>query len=342
MNAFASSRGVLSKIQSPLETLKSSITNVIGESKKLDLDKDIKANEEIFKRQREVIVDGKRRIKVEIQELANTCAQKIKAEGEKAATEIIPGVSEDTLKRKIDDAQIQSEIWVKNCETEMVDRLASICEGMNEEIQLIDSSSFAEKVRSNLKNKNLSVKKVSVGEGENLFNQMGGGAMAAKAFNLTSTGAKAIQIPGLNLSASGMVKNVGHLFDFKFKPWGAINTVKNVSNILGAVGLIFSAYQAYKKFSGDEERDQNAAIRKAQNSVINDFRDYAEEVRKEFVTVATQKMEELTRPALQAAQDKVAESENNREQKIEMNRKLQTILEEITILMNEIQQTAKA
>lgn len=83
-------------------------------------------------------------------------------------------------------------------------------------------------------------------------------------FTLGSKGAASISIPALrNMQASNIVKGVGHFFNFKFKPWGAINVVKNVSNIIGAAGLLFSAWQAYKKFSGEEERKINEAVRNA-------------------------------------------------------------------------------
>lgn len=351
LNKFVASRGVLSKIQAPLETLKSAITNVIGESEQRDVDKDLNAVEEILKRKEKSITEGKRKIKVEIAELANTCAQKIKAEGESAAGIIAPGTSEDEINRGIKNAEAQAELYVSNYETEMISRLSDICEGINEELTLIDHSNFAANVRANINKKSMSLTTVqnNVGVHENdeervgkFIKSMGGTQTMATLLNLTSKGAASITIPVIGTKASSIVKGVGHFFNFKFQPWGAVNVVKNVSNILGAVGLAFTAYQAYKKFSGEEEKKANEAVRKAQNEIRNGFDDYANSIEKEFVTVANDKMDELTAPVLKAAQDSLAEFKNKKERLTKMAHSLQNILEEVENLMEEVQQTARA
>lgn len=353
LNKFVASRGVLSKIQSPLETLKSSITNVIGESKEYNIDKDVEAVEEILRRKQTSIIDGKRKIRVEIEELANTCAQKIKAEGDKVANEIMPGVSKEEIDRKIEAAQSQAELYVKSCENSMIERLLSICEGVNEEIQLIDNSAFVANVRSNIQNKSMNlpaVPKSNVPQVEtdeerlkNLGKQMMSTESMVRLFTLGAKGAASISIPALgNIQASNIVKGVGHFFNFKFKPWGAINVVKNVSNIIGAAGLLFSAWQAYKKFSGEEERKLNEAIRNAQSEVRRGFDEYAITVQKEFVTVATNKMDELTTPVLKSAQDSLEKFRTKKERLKNLGHSLQKILIDIKNLMNEVQQTAKS
>ncbi len=55
LNSFVASRGVLSKVQAPLETLKSSITDVIGESEDLSIDRDIEAAEELLRRKQKTL-----------------------------------------------------------------------------------------------------------------------------------------------------------------------------------------------------------------------------------------------------------------------------------------------
>ena len=353
LNKFVASRGVLSKIQSPLETLKSSITNVIGESKEHNIDKDVDKVQEILQRKKDTILDGKRRTKVEIQELANTCAQKIKAEGDKVAGAIMPGVSEEEINRKIEAAQSQAEIWVQNYEAQMVERLTSICEGVNEEIQLIDRSNVVANVRANIQNKSMNLTTI---QNSNLpqnqddedprkkfAKQMVTTESMMGLLQLGAKSAASITIPAFgNMQASSIVKGIGHFFNFKFKPWGAINVVKNVSNIIGAAGLLFSAYQAYKKFSGEEERKLNEAVRNAQSEVRRGFDEYADSVQKEFVTVATSKMEELTAPVLKSTQDNLEKFKTKKERFKTLGHSLQNILNDIKDLMDEVQKTVKA
>ena len=353
LNKFVASRGVLSKIQSPLETLKSSITNVIGESKEHNIDKDVDKVQEILQRKKDTILDGKRRTKVEIQELANTCAQKIKAEGDKVAGAIMPSVSEEEINRKIEAAQSQAEIWVQNYEAQMVERLTSICEGVNEEIQLIDRSNVVANVRANIQNKSMNLTTIQNSNfpqnqddedpRKKFAKQMVTTESMMGLLQLGAKSAASITIPAFgNMQASSIVKGIGHFFNFKFKPWGAINVVKNVSNIIGAAGLLFSAYQAYKKFSGEEERKLNEAVRNAQSEVRRGFDEYADSVQKEFVTVATSKMEELTAPVLKSAQDNLEKFKTKKERFKTLGHSLQNILNDIKDLMDEVQKTVKA
>ena len=115
-----------------------------------------------------------------------------------------------------------------------------------------------------------------------------------------------------------------------------------MSNIIGAAGLLFSAWQAYKKFSGEEERKLNEAIRNAQSEVRRGFDEYAITVQKEFVTVATNKMDELTTPVLKSAQDSLEKFRTKKERLKNLGHSLQKILIDIKNLMNEVQQTAKS
>ena len=114
LNEFVKSRGVLSKIQAPLETLKSAVTDVIGESENLSVDRDIDAAEELLRRRQKALIDGKRRINNEIVELAETLCTKIKTEGSNAASKIVAGISEDEAKRIVEAAQLQAETYVSS------------------------------------------------------------------------------------------------------------------------------------------------------------------------------------------------------------------------------------
>ena len=77
LNSFVASRGVLSKIQAPLETLKNAITNVIGASEELSVDRDIEAAEELLKRRQRTLRDGKRQVDTAIDEIVATLCSKI-------------------------------------------------------------------------------------------------------------------------------------------------------------------------------------------------------------------------------------------------------------------------
>ena len=140
LNRFAASRGVLSKIQAPLETLKTSITNAVGDSENMINEVDLDAVEELFNRKKQELDSGRRRIESEIVLLADACAQRIRAEGSKAASVIDEGVSEEQVRRAIEAAQLQSEIYVNECETQLLDRLKEVGADVDEHLLEIDRS----------------------------------------------------------------------------------------------------------------------------------------------------------------------------------------------------------
>ena len=132
-----------------------------------------------------------------------------------------------------------------------------------------------------------------------------------------------------------------HFFGHKFAPWGAANLVKGAANVLGWIGIAFTAYQIlYKVFGDDKEKEMQDSIRKAQEQIRNEFERGAEQVRTEIVQAANEKMDELTTPVLQAAGEKIADFQKKKERLKQMNKDLRSILEEVESLMDDVQQTA--
>lgn len=344
LNAFVASRGVLSKIQTPLETLKSAITNVIGESENLSIDRDIEAAEELLKRRQKTLLAGKRRIHAEISELANTLCSKIKAEGSSAANSIVPGITQEEATRKIEAAQLQAETYINSYENQIFDRLAEICENVNKEISLIDRSHFAFNVQTNLDNKALAPVKQQDRLSE-FYNKNKEFSSILSNVGMTAKGAAAVKVslPILGeLKAAGVVKDVGHFFGFKFAPWGATNLLKGAFNVLGWIGIAMTAYQILNKMFGkDKQREMEEELRKAREQIQSEFNRGAEEVRNTIISAATNKMGELTAPAFTDAENKLAEFRRKKDQLKSLGHSLQKILADVETLMDEVQKTVK-
>ncbi|MBO6177921.1 MAG: 50S ribosome-binding GTPase [Selenomonadaceae bacterium] len=346
LNSFVKSRGVLSKVQAPLETLKSAITNVIGVSNNTSADADIEALEEVYRRKGQALLDGKRRTRYEIEALAEQCAQKIKEEGSNVANIIEPGVTEETVKNRLQAAQDQTEIYIRCCEDSMINRLSEICEEVNEELMTIDRSNFTMNVAANL-NSRMPMTLPEKNVPSTFQNQSTIGI--EKAVGMVKMGAKgaagiALDIPMLgNIKAAGMVKEVGHFFGYKFAPWGAVNVVKGFANVLGWIGIAYTAYQILNKVLGnDKEKEMRDNILKAQNQIRNDFSRVAEDVRTNIIKAANDKMEELTGSVMREATLKIKEFQDKKSKLIEMDRDLRGILSEVDTLMDEVQKSAIA
>ena len=356
LNAFVKSRGLLSKIQAPLETLKSAITAVIGEADNLMTDKDIDAKEEIYRRQQRTLLDGKGKIRTQIEELANTCATQICEEGSKAASVIAPGVTEEEVAHAIEAAQNQSQIFIENCDAKMRSRLADICGEVEKEILTEEQSILAMDVRASLSEKGLAV----VGEETSEENGKSTGEMLAslqvskgligmtakEAGKLTASGlggSLLADIPLLgDLNLSAAIKEVGSFFGFKFAPWGAANIVKGASKVLGWVGIALTAFQLLDKLAGGNDKKVQDNLNRAQEEIRQQFNAAAEEMRVKMIKAATDRMDELTAPKLQEAEEHLAGFQSKKERIKEVNRALTEILGKVDVLMDEVQATAKA
>ncbi len=330
LNKFVASRGVLSKIQSPLETLKNSITNVIGESENFSVDKDIDAAEELLRRRKKALIDGSRRIKNEIAELTDNLCSKIKMEGSNAAATIQPGITQEQAENNIKKAQNKVDDYIKSCEGKIIACISDICEEIGDEISLIDKSNFAVNVQINISNKfNIPT------DGDKIFDL----AKATKSFNgvaFTSTQAAQQTIPIIGMKSSEIVKGIGHLFNFKFLPWQAVNFVKYA----GWIGAALTAFQILSKIFGeDEEKKMLENLRNAREDIQNNFDTVAENVRVELLGASEKNFEKLIAPAIQDAENKIAEFHTQKDKLKSLGYELQKILSDVETLMDEVQKT---
>lgn len=344
LNDFVKSRGLLSKIQTPLETLKSAVTAVIGDgSTKQTRDEDIEVLGEILRRKKEAWEYGRRRIKSEIEDIAENCAARIRNEGEIAAGAIAPGTTEEVAKSAIKIAQANADRYVNDCMINIFRRMEEISNEMSEDVIDIDHSSLALMVTANI-NDNVSV---SIENDGNLLNQFPTDHFLKPAIDgiCMKPGLArqlALNIPGAgNLNAAGMVKEVGHFFGVKFKPWGAVNLVNGAAKFLGYVGLAITAYQFLKKvFGDDEDKKMRDNIAKAQNEIRAEFNRGANEVKKEIVTASLAKVEEMTAPDILNAEENYKDFISKKERLKEMNKELSAAMDDINLLMNEVQEMA--
>ncbi len=357
LNAFVRSRGLLSKIQAPLETLKSVIVAVIGDSGKHLNDKDIDEREELLRREQKILLDAKKRICTEIEELATTCTQRIKEEGSKAASAIVPGISEEEAARAIETAQDQSQIFIENCDAAMRNRLAEICDDVETELLSEENSMLALDVKAHLDQQAKKLAAIENIDGKE-SNGMYEAFMAAKSsmglVNMTTKEAGKLTLGALgngvladipllsNLNLTTAVKDVGHFFGYKFAPWGATSIAKGAANLLGWVGIAFTAFQMLDKMSGREEKEAQNKLIMAQEEIRQQFNSKAEELREKMIKAATNRMDEMTAPKLQETNACLTAFQTKKDRMKAVNHELIDILDKVDALMDEVQATAKA
>lgn len=342
LNAFVASRGVLSKVQTPLETLKSSITKVIGQSSEKTFSKNLEEDLEDQKNKRKILIDGMNRTKFEIKELARACENKIRAEGSEVAREIKAGVTEEQFKREVERAQVQVELYIDSCQRDIVDCISENCKNIDREISLIDSSAMAREIK--YKKINIPVNLPSSDKDFGLKAGMAG--MTPSMINMTAKEAskQALKIPQIgNIKFADMVKKAGHFFGKKFIPWESVNFVKNTAKVLGWIGAAITIYQFLDKVLGkDKEKEMNDKIQDSQTEMRNNFDEVGKKVYTEITSSAIDELDRLTAPIMEDVNDKIAEFEKNKTRLANLGNGLQKILKDLEILMGDVQQTAKS
>ena len=330
LNSFVASRGVLSKIQAPLETLKNAITNVIGASEELSVDRDIEAAEELLKRRQKALRDGKRQVDAAIDEIVATLCSKIKTEGSNAASTIVEGITKDEAERNVKDAQAKAETYIADYEKQICNRISAICENVDQELSLINGSAFAKNVQVNLSNHTST-------RDENKLPSFDEGGFVK---NITFNTKDAAKTTFLGQNASGLIKDVGHFFDYKFAPWEAVKYAK----YLGWVAAAATIFMTIRDFLNADEKRREAEdnLRKAREQIQANFNEVAEKVHGELTASAKEKMSELIDPALKDADDTLAEFKRKKVRLQALGHSLQSVLGEVNRLMSEVQQTAKA
>lgn len=329
LNSFVASRGVLSKIQAPLETLKNAITNVIGESEDLSVDRDIEAAEELLRRRQKTLRDGKRQVDAAIDEIVATLCSKIRTEGSKAASNIVEGITKDEAERNVKNAQAKADDYIVDYEKQIINRINSICENVDQELSSINKSAFAGSVPLNLDN----LTSTRDENGSPLFDY-------SSLTQNVSTTTKGVTKTFLGKNASSLIKDVGHFFDYKFAPWESIKYAK----YLGWVAAAATIFMTIRDFlnADDKRREAEDNLRKAREQIQNSFDEVAEKVRGELTASAKAKMAALTAPSLQDADNKLAEFKRKKTRLKAMGHSLESVLGEVNRLMSEVQQTAKA
>ena len=286
-----------------------------------------------MKRRKKALFDAKNKIRAEVTSIADNLRSKIKNAGSDVASKIVEGITEDEAKRNLADAQTQAEADIAACQREIVDRLASICEETGNELSLIDNSAFAQKIRINLPDipKPVPIDEPNLGD---LTKQ------ADTLSNVARTSGAAAKQTIFGMNSAEIVKEVGHFFGFKFAPWGAVNFVK----YLGWIGAALTIFSAIKDIltSDDERRKMEDDLRKAREQIQSDFDSAAENVHAEFIKLAEEQIETLTKPVLDDAENKLADFQNKESRLQSLGNSLQKILGEVNALMNEVQKTAQA
>ena len=341
LNAFVKSRGVLSRIQTPLETLKSEISKILEKSST-----DI-ANEIVkFQKEKRVLEDSRTQIKTEIDDLVSNCAQQIKTEGYEVSSLIFEGAKEESIKNSLEAAKRRAEEYFKNCAARCEQLIQFIRVETNNDLQSIEDE-FNKNFNITLDRGNLKSIETTASN-LNTKNLNGISSVSRQLIGVKASTASQLTIPGIagfdGFKATDLIKNAGHAFGIKFAPWGAANIIKTFSNALGWIGAAYTIYQVLDKFLGsDKEAEMQNKIRQAKENIQQGFNVAAEEARNKLIDATNDYIEKNFNVKLKDIDKKISDYQNEKDSRNDMNTILQTILKDVNLLAKDVQnlRTAK-
>lgn len=151
LNRFVADKGVLQKINLPLNTIAAEIRSALNITSDEDK-KDIEAFIETFEKKKQIIEEGKKICFDEVQDIANQCKDEITRLGRNVADNIISQSSQEEAKSKYQESQKQIESIVKKYEEPIADCIKNFVSKVDKDIKEYDNSNFVRQVNMNVLN----------------------------------------------------------------------------------------------------------------------------------------------------------------------------------------------
>ncbi|MBQ6005418.1 MAG: GTPase domain-containing protein [Selenomonadaceae bacterium] len=149
LNSFVAQKGVLQKINLPLNTIAAEIRNTSGGSS--DKEKaDIAAYVETVRHGKKILLDSKRECLEDIDGIIANFKVDISRRGRETAESVLSQQSEEDAKQVLADAQERVNLSAEDCAQKISDRIKKFSEQSDENLQTYESSTFVQQVQANL------------------------------------------------------------------------------------------------------------------------------------------------------------------------------------------------
>ena len=147
LNHFVAEKGVLQKINLPLNTIAAEIRNASGVVSEKD-DSDFTALIETFRHGKKIILDGKRDCLEDINGIISNFKTEVSRSGRNTA-ESLSFENESEDQRKLSDAQERIRTSAEDCAKKIADRIKTFATQSEADLKTYESSSFVQQVQTN-------------------------------------------------------------------------------------------------------------------------------------------------------------------------------------------------
>lgn len=288
LNRFISEKKVSSWLTTDLYIIDDALDKAIRELQPESANQDIDALEESLLQQRHLLVESRATIHQEVGAKFTDAASRIRKIGLETSNLIIEGCDPDDIAIKLQEAKIEVEGIVYQCQAEASRVIDEKLSNVTQRLEYIESETFTKDLETRL-----------VGGFAQLPNgiqrllaqstpgfQKAGRAVLNKAYKEgTQGGLKLTNFSGSSIHE--MVIKIGHGLHFKFKPWQAIKITRGIAvggQVLSAFGVLLSAYSQIKSDRDeDKAREELRINRQNVRSKFNETAYELEEYSRQYI-----------------------------------------------------------
>ncbi|MBQ3337869.1 MAG: 50S ribosome-binding GTPase [Selenomonadaceae bacterium] len=370
LNRFVAEKGVLQKINLPLNTIASEIRNASGGSS--DKEKaDVAAYVETVRHKKKILLDSKRECLEDIDGIISNFKIDIARRGRETAENALAQESEDAAKKVLADAQERVKLSAEDCAQKISDRIKNFSEQSNENLKTYEGSTFVQQVQANFL-ANLNVQGADglaqgIGAAFGTGGAMAGAAIAQHGAQFAAQYAQTAVTPvgraaafvaskgvGNALAAQGVPQPIagflggraGNLLTelpiFRADPTLLnkaarvfTNNAGKIGTALGILGAVWTIYSAIK--GSEEERKREAEQQKAKNNIMSGFNDLAEDIGRDLSNNVRAFMAQNVDPIVAAFDEKIKAVESAKVNEKIKSEKLSALLKQTENLIGEIQ-----
>ena len=370
LNRFVAQKGVLQKINLPLNTIAAEIRNASGGSSEKEK-ADMAAYVDTIRHEKKILLDSKRECLEDIDGIISNFKIDVSRRGRETAESVLSQESEDAAKKVLVDAQERVNLSAKDCAQKISDRIQKFSEQSDENLKTYESSTFVQQVQANILS-NLNARgggefTQGIGAAVGAGGAMAGTMIAQHGAQFAAQYAQTAVTPlghavsfvagkgvGNVLAAQGVPQPIagflggraGNLLTnlpiFRESPT-MLNKIagfftKNAGGIgkaLGILGALFTIYSIVK--GAEEERKREAEQRKAKNNIISGFNDLAEDLARELLDNVRSFMTQNVDPIISSFDEKIKAVEAVKANEKIKSEKLSELLKQTENLIAEIQ-----
>lgn len=367
LNRFVADKGVLQKINLPLNTIVAEIRNASAEPS-AELKSDASALIETFRHGKQILTDGRRECLEDIDGIISEFKADVAKRGRDTAESALSQKTEDDAKKVFADAQERVQRSAEDCAQKISDRIKVFAESSDTELKTYEQSTFVQQVKQNF------VAHLQSSGSSGLVNgglaALGAGGIFAGAFVAQQGAQIAAQFAQVGVSQFGNVvgnavgagvgflaqdagifsgilgKGAGELVKslpiFKAEPT-MVNRIAqaftgNGSKILGAglavVGALVTGWMLYRENRQAEERERE--LQRKRNEISTGFTDLADDIGRELLSGVKTFMEQNVDPIvanfdaqIKAVEEQMSGSKNKGEKLAELLTRTENLIGEI-------------